>query len=113
MLQAKQNVEKFVARQLDRVIDKIETKGEAFLDYLGRQSVNNSRDGNRPGAWIDRTGNLRASIEHRLFEGSAGPYAKIFAVMEYAVHVHFRDGYRVLIKPTKAEAKKAMREFKL
>ena len=113
MLQAKQNVEKFEGRQLDKVITKIESMGEAFLDYLGRQSVNNSRDGNRAGAWIDRTGNLRASIEQRLFEGSAGPYAKIFAGMEYAVHVLFRDGYRVLIKPTKAEAKKAMGEFKL
>jgi len=113
MLKAKQDVEKFVARQLDKVITKIETKGEAYLDYLGRQSVNNSRDGNRAGAWIDRTGNLRASIEHRLFEGSAGPYAKVFAAMEYAVHVHFREGYRVLIKPTKAEVKKAMQGFKL
>ena len=113
MLKAKQNIDQFLAKTLDPVIDKIEDKGEAFLDYVARQAVNNSVDGSRAGTWIDRTGNLRASVGHILRKRSSGPYATIFAAMDYAVHVHFRDGYRVLVMPTKQELKEGAKAFDL
>ena len=113
MLKAKQKIDKFIAKTLDPVIDKFEDKGEAFLDYAARTSVNNSVDSNRADTWMDRTGNLRASVSHTLRKRSTGPYATIFAAMEYAVHVHFRDGYRVLVLPTDQELKQAAKEFDL
>jgi hypothetical protein len=113
MLKAQQNIDKFLAKTLDPVIDKIEDKGEAFLDYVARQAVNQSVDGGRADTWTDRTGNLRSSISHVLRQRSTGPYATVFAAMEYAIHVHFRDGYRVLVRPTRQELKQVAKQFDL
>jgi len=95
-----------VMRQQDRLIDKIESQGEKFLDAAARLGVNASKDKGRADTWADRTGNLRNSITHFLRHKPDGrPEAVVAAGMEYAVHVHFRDGYKVLVPPEERQVK--------
>lgn len=110
---AKQRVEE-VFRQQDRLIEKIESKGEQFLDAAARLGVNASKDKGRPDTWRDQTGNLRNSITHFLRQKPNGqPEAVVMAGMEYAVHVHFRDGYKVLVPPPEGQVKPLLRKLKL
>ncbi len=37
----------------------------------------------------------------------------VVAGMEYAVHVHFRDGYKVLVSPDEAQIKPLLQKLKL
>jgi len=110
---AKQRIEE-VMRQQDRLIDKIESQGEQFLDAAARLGVNASKDKGRADTWTDRTGNLRNSITHFLRHKPNGqPEAVVAAGMEYAVHVHFRDGYKVLVPPDEAQIKPLLQKLKL
>jgi len=103
-----------VLRQQDRLIEKIESKGEQFLDAAARLGVNASKDKGRADTWTDRTGNLRNSITHFLRQkGSGQPEAVVAAGMEYAAHVHFRDGYKVLVPPDEGQVKPLLRKLKL
>ena len=103
-----------ILRQQDRLIEKIESKGEQFLDAAARLTANASKDKGRPDTWPDRTGNLRSSITHFLRHKPNGqPEAVVAAGMEYAVHVHFRDGYKVLVPPDEAQIKPLLQKLKL
>ena len=96
-----------------KMIQKIETKGQQFLDAAARIGVNESKDKSRAGTWQDRTGNLRSSIDHFLETTSSGEQAVVFAGMEYAPFVHFRDGYEVLVFPSKHQIKSLQRKMRL
>ena len=96
-----------------QMIQKIETKGQQFLDAAARIGVNESKDKSRAGTWQDRTGNLRSSIDHFLESTSSGEQAMVFAGMEYAPFVHYRDGYEVLVFPPKSKIKSLQRKMRL
>ena len=89
-----------------QIIDKIETKAQQVLDAIAREGVNDSKDKGRPDTWQDVTGNLRSSIDHFVERVPEGEQAIVFAGMDYAPFVHFRDGYRVLVMPDSDTIKK-------
>ena len=110
---AKHRIEE-IFRQQDRLIEKIESKGEQFLDAAARLGVNASKDKGRADTWTDRTGNLRNSLTHFLRQtGSGPPEAVVAAGMEYAAHVHFRAGYKGLLPPDEGQIKPLLRKLKL
>jgi len=96
-----------------RALQQIESQAEKYLDAAGRLGVNASKDKNRPGAWIDRTGNLRSSISHFLRKSGKNPEVVVFAGMEYAPFVHFREGYRVLVEPPPEEVERIKQLLRL
>ena len=62
-IEAKHKIDQ-VLRAQDNLIEKIEDKAEQFLDAAARIGANNSKDKRRADTWVDRSGNLRASIHH-------------------------------------------------
>src|SRR3990167_5169875 len=110
---AQQEINRVLAKFRSRMIRVVKTQSEQFLDAAARLGVNASKDKNRPDTWIDRTGNLRSSITHYLENiGEVGSktastkQAVVFAGMEYASFVHFREGYRVLVSPPPDEVER-------
>ncbi len=101
----KAQVKQALTRQR-QIIDKIETKSQQVLDAVAREGVNASKDKGRADTWQDRTGNLRSSIDHFVEKTFDGDEAVVFAGMDYAPFVHFRDGYRVLVMPDSDTIKK-------
>ena len=89
-----------------QIINKIETKAHQVLDAVAREGVNASKDKGRADTWQDQTGNLRSSIDHFVEKTFKGEEAVVFAGMDYAPFVHFRDGYRVLVMPDSDTIKK-------
>ena len=117
---AKQEINRVLAKNRQRMIRVVKTQGEQFLDAAARLGVNASKDKNRPDTWADRTGNLRSSISHFLENIGAvqtkiasSKQAVVFAGMEYAPFVHFREGYRVLVPPPASDVERIKRLLKV
>ena len=116
----KVNTEKW-DREVDRAINgvlhglfpQLETKAEQAADFLGRSSVNQSKDPGRSDTWTDRTTNLRKSISHVVKKEGRKSVATVFAGMRYGLFVHIRDGYRVLLPPAKEDEGRLDRVLKL
>lgn len=113
---AQQEINRILQKNRQRMIRVVKTKGEQYLDAAARLGVNASKDKNRPDTWTDRTGNLRESISHFLENTNEamttitpGKRAIVFAGMEYAPFVHFREGYRVLVPPPPEEVERIKR----
>ena len=115
-VKAEQRIQQ-VFDQTDDIIRQIDSQGRQFLDAAARIGVNNSKDAGRADTWTDRTGNLRNSIGHFLTKErdqfGEGEIAVVFAGMEYAAFVHFRDGYRVLVEPAENQIKPLIKKLSL
>lgn len=82
-----------VLRALAERSRQTEEGARRALEGICRAMVNYIKDN---GPWTDRTGNLRNSIDHVIDPTPGVIRGTVFAGMNYAVYVEYKEGYWVL-----------------